>query len=403
MLRLAIAQMRPRKGAYAENLLPLGDVFRDAAAGTRSARAHHRAGNRAHRLLPRRRCARAGSPRERLFDDLRRQHADSGPPPLDVALGFYEVHRQPALQLRPCTPRSADRDAGIRHVHRKIFLPTYGVFDEERFVEPGRTCRRSTPAGAVPPSLICEDAWHSFTPMLAALDGAQLIIVPSASPARGVVHDRRHRRPADQPRPLGTDHPGHRRRARRLRGPRAAGGLRGRQGLSRRLDRVRIPRGDIIASGPIFEEAVIRGHARFRRDHPGPRRSARCWPIWRCGLPHLLGLAACGTSVGWWRMADAGPKQRAAAATAAGRSGGDAAAIAHVAGDSARDRCRSTRRWLVEFLRDELRRRRGFAKVVIGLSGGVDSSLVAFLAAEALGPAMSSVCGCRTAPPARRA
>ncbi|MBA3893937.1 MAG: NAD+ synthase, partial [Gemmatimonadales bacterium] len=44
-----------------------------------------------------------------------------------------------------------------------------------------------------------------------------------------------------------------------------------------------------------------------------------------------------------------------------------------------------TRRWLVEFLRDEVQRRRGFEKAVIGLSGGVDSSLAAFLAAEALG------------------
>jgi NAD+ synthetase len=44
-----------------------------------------------------------------------------------------------------------------------------------------------------------------------------------------------------------------------------------------------------------------------------------------------------------------------------------------------------TRRWLVEFLRDEVQRRRGFEKVVVGLSGGVDSSLVGFLAAEALG------------------
>ena len=41
--------------------------------------------------------------------------------------------------------------------------------------------------------LICEDAWHSLTPTLAALDGAQLIIVPSAWPARGIGAARRRR------------------------------------------------------------------------------------------------------------------------------------------------------------------------------------------------------------------
>ena len=41
--------------------------------------------------------------------------------------------------------------------------------------------------------------------------------------------------------------------------------------------------------------------------------------------------------------------------------------------------------WLIEFLRDEIVRRRGFTQAVVGLSGGVDSSLVAFLLAEALG------------------
>jgi NAD+ synthetase len=47
--------------------------------------------------------------------------------------------------------------------------------------------------------------------------------------------------------------------------------------------------------------------------------------------------------------------------------------------------CELTRQWLVAFLRDEVVRRRGFTTALVGVSGGVDSSLTAHLAVEALG------------------
>jgi NAD+ synthetase len=46
-----------------------------------------------------------------------------------------------------------------------------------------------------------------------------------------------------------------------------------------------------------------------------------------------------------------------------------------------------TERWLVAFLRDELIERRGITKAVLGLSGGIDSAVVAYLCSKALGPA----------------
>ena len=70
-------------------------------------------------------------------------------------------------------------------LYRKFFLPTYGVFDEERFVSRGRdVCVMDTRLGKVA-LLVCEDVWHSIMPTICAVRGAQLLVVPSASPARG--------------------------------------------------------------------------------------------------------------------------------------------------------------------------------------------------------------------------
>jgi predicted amidohydrolase len=79
-------------------------------------------------------------------------------------------------------------DGRIRHVHRKLYLPTYGLFDERRFFAPGDALR------AVPSRLgvgigiaICEDFWHMSVPALLALDGAQILIDVSSSPGRDLA------------------------------------------------------------------------------------------------------------------------------------------------------------------------------------------------------------------------
>jgi predicted amidohydrolase len=94
--------------------------------------------------------------------------------PLDVVIGFFELFRDRVYNSALCA--RVGEDPAILHVHRKVFLPTYGVFQEERFVDPGHTVRAF------------DTSWgraHSLSSTLAALDGAQLILVPSASPARG--------------------------------------------------------------------------------------------------------------------------------------------------------------------------------------------------------------------------
>jgi predicted amidohydrolase len=104
--------------------------------------------------------------------------------PIDVALGFYQndggnlYNAAAYIELQPAGPR-------LLGVYRKFFLPTYGVFDEERFVTRGRDlCVMDTRLGKMG-ILICEDVWHGVMPTLCAVNGAQVLLVPAASPARG--------------------------------------------------------------------------------------------------------------------------------------------------------------------------------------------------------------------------
>ncbi|HEV3123909.1 MAG TPA: nitrilase-related carbon-nitrogen hydrolase [Candidatus Dormibacteraeota bacterium] len=82
----------------------------------------------------------------------------------------------------------------IQHIHRKVYLPTYGLFDELRYLAPGdrfRTfsaplaaahVRRAWSAGI----LICEDMWHPSATAILARQGLEVLFCPSSSPGRGI-------------------------------------------------------------------------------------------------------------------------------------------------------------------------------------------------------------------------
>jgi NAD+ synthase (glutamine-hydrolysing) len=74
----------------------------------------------------------------------------------------------------------------ILHVHHKVYLPTYGLFDEGRFIAAGNSIRAfDTRFGRVG-MLICEDFWHASPPYLLWQDGADLLLLTSASPGHGL-------------------------------------------------------------------------------------------------------------------------------------------------------------------------------------------------------------------------
>jgi len=385
-LPVAIVQMRPLKGAYQDNLCRLGRMFHEAArwaeppglivAPESALTGYFLEGGVRDLALP----------AEQLYEDLTKQHQEAGAPPFDIAIGFYEVY-QNRLHNSALYATLGGQNAGIRHVHRKVFLPTYGVFDEERFVEAGRSVEAFPTTWGRAAVLICEDAWHSITPMLAALDGAQVIIIPSASPARGI-----------QP-VAGTSRP-----VSVLRWEHIVQDIAGEHGVYVALAQlvgfeggkafaggslVAGPRGDLIAQGPLFDEGLIPVVLDFE-EITRARADLPLLSDLEMRLPHLLGSLTDGRErvradgIGRER-GEAGAIQQEAIATSS--------APMSTAGSRPRPATPAplpidpelARRWLVHFLKDEVVRRRGFEKVVIGLSGGVDSSLVAYLAVEALG------------------
>ncbi len=101
---------------------------------------------------------------------------------LDLVVGFVDEDRRSRFYIAAAYLSRGE----IVHIHHKVYLPTYGLFDEGRFFAWGEQVRAfDTRFGRVG-ILICEDFWHASPPYLLWLDGADLMIFTSASPGRGL-------------------------------------------------------------------------------------------------------------------------------------------------------------------------------------------------------------------------
>lgn len=185
-LRAALLQTKPAKGQYARNLVDTTQAFAQLAADPPDLVVLPEAALTGYFL--------EGAVYDLAISaqsfarDLARAWRKACTERVDIVAGFFEndggTYYNSAIYLHVAT--DVER---IVHLHRKMFLPTYGVFDEERFLSRGhRLGVFETRFGKVA-LLICEDAWHSIVPTVAAVKGARIFIVPSASPGRGIEGD----------------------------------------------------------------------------------------------------------------------------------------------------------------------------------------------------------------------
>ncbi len=177
-LRIALAQIAPRLGLLDENLARHAELIGEARTKGAGLVVFPELGLTGYLLQDL-----AAEVAMRL-DDPRLAGLAAATDGLSAIVSFVEESADHRLFIAA----ALIEDGAIRHVHRKLFLPTYGLFDERRFFAAGDVLR------AVPSRLgvgvgvaICEDFWHLGVPQLLALDGAQILVNVSSSPGRDLA------------------------------------------------------------------------------------------------------------------------------------------------------------------------------------------------------------------------
>ena len=104
---------------------------------------------------------------------------------LDMVVGFVDEDKRHRFYITAAYLSRGE----VVHTHHKVYLPTYGLFDEGRFFAWGDNIRAFDTRFGRAGMLICEDFWHASPPYLLWLDGADLFLFTSASPGRGLRNE----------------------------------------------------------------------------------------------------------------------------------------------------------------------------------------------------------------------
>ena len=177
-LRIALAQIAPTLGALEENLARHGELIADARADGAGLVVFPELGLTGYALQD------LAAEVSMRVDDPRLGALAASTGEISAVVSFVEESADHRLFISAALLE----DGAVRHVHRKLYLPTYGLFDERRFFAAGDAVR-ATPSrlGVGLGIAVCEDFWHLAVAGLLALDGAQVLINVSSSPGRDLA------------------------------------------------------------------------------------------------------------------------------------------------------------------------------------------------------------------------
>ena len=171
-----LAQIKPKLGCVADNLELIEERIRQAIAAKADLVIFPElalTGYFLKDLVPEV-ARRLDSPEIKRLLELSRQ--------ISIAVGFVEV----TSDYRFFNSALYLEDGAIRHLHRKVYLPTYGLFDEQRYLARGEQFRAFDTKFGRMGMLICEDMWHLSASYILAMDGATTLVCLSSSPGRGI-------------------------------------------------------------------------------------------------------------------------------------------------------------------------------------------------------------------------